>query len=59
LEDLRPVAPGVGAKRPGVTSVIIGPRTVDQLEENLVGFRLDLPNELAGRLDDISRSGVR
>ena len=44
--------------RPGVTSVIIGPRTVDQLEENLAGFRLDLPDELAGRLDDISRGGA-
>ena len=42
--------------RPGVTSVIVGPRTEGQLEENLVGFRLGLPDELAGRLDDISQT---
>jgi aryl-alcohol dehydrogenase-like predicted oxidoreductase len=41
-----------------VTSTIIGPRAADQLEENLAGFRLGLPDRLAGRLDDISRGGA-
>jgi aryl-alcohol dehydrogenase-like predicted oxidoreductase len=40
--------------RPGITSVIIGPRTVEQLEQNLAGFELTLPAELSARLDDIS-----
>ncbi|GAA2095881.1 aldo/keto reductase [Actinomadura alba] len=43
-------------RRPGVTSVIIGPRTVDQLHGNLAGFALDLPEEAAERLDDASSS---
>jgi aryl-alcohol dehydrogenase-like predicted oxidoreductase len=41
--------------RRGVTSVIIGPRTVQQLADNLVGFDLELPAELVSRLNDISR----
>lgn len=40
--------------RPGVTSVIIGPRTVEQLQQNLAGFELGLPAELASRLDEAS-----
>ena len=44
--------------RPGVTSVIIGPRTVDQLEQNLAGFDLDLPVEAAKRLSKVSRPAV-
>lgn len=41
--------------RPGVTSVIVGPRTLEQLEQNLAGFDLDLPDELVSRLDEASR----
>jgi aryl-alcohol dehydrogenase-like predicted oxidoreductase len=44
--------------RPAVTSVIIGPRTVDQLTENLAGFDLDLPLESAKRLSRVSRMAV-
>jgi aryl-alcohol dehydrogenase-like predicted oxidoreductase len=44
--------------RPGVTSVIIGPRTVDQLSENLAGFDLALPVESAKRLSRVSRKPV-
>ncbi len=44
--------------RPGVTSVIIGPRTVDQLTQNLAGFELDLPPESAKRLTKVSRPAV-
>ncbi len=41
--------------RPGVTSVIIGPRTVEQLEQNLAGFDLALPLESAKALTKVSR----
>ncbi|HEV2782911.1 MAG TPA: aldo/keto reductase [Actinophytocola sp.] len=40
--------------RPGVTSVIIGPRTVTQLRQNLAALELDLPAEITARLDEIS-----
>jgi aryl-alcohol dehydrogenase-like predicted oxidoreductase len=39
-----------------VTSVIIGPRTVEQLAGNLAGFATELPAETVARLDEISRS---
>jgi aryl-alcohol dehydrogenase-like predicted oxidoreductase len=42
------------ANRHGVSSVVIGPRTLDQLDENLAGFDVDLAPELRERLDDIS-----
>jgi hypothetical protein len=38
-------------RQPGVTSVIVGPRTVPQLADTLAGFDLDLP-PAAARLDD-------
>jgi aryl-alcohol dehydrogenase-like predicted oxidoreductase len=44
--------------RPGVTSVIIGPRTVDQLTQNLAGFDLELPLESAKALSRASRLAV-
>jgi aryl-alcohol dehydrogenase-like predicted oxidoreductase len=44
--------------RPGVTSVIIGPRTVEQLEQNLAGFDLELPSESAKSLGRVSRPPV-
>jgi aryl-alcohol dehydrogenase-like predicted oxidoreductase len=44
--------------RPGVTSVIIGPRTVDQLGQNLAGFDLALPLESAKGLSKASRLPV-
>ncbi|MEU6710430.1 aldo/keto reductase [Nonomuraea sp. NPDC046802] len=42
------------ARRPGVTSVLIGPRTVEQLRGNLAAFELELPDEAVARLDEIS-----
>ncbi|MFC9590044.1 aldo/keto reductase [Streptomyces sp. NPDC056944] len=45
-------------QRPGVTSVIIGPRTLDQLAGNLAGFALDLPADAIARLDDISAASA-
>jgi aryl-alcohol dehydrogenase-like predicted oxidoreductase len=44
--------------RPGITSIIIGPRTVDQLEQNLAGFDLDVPAEAGKRLSRVSRPPV-
>ncbi len=44
--------------RSGVTSVIIGPRTVDQLTANLAGFEIELPREAAKRLSSVSRPPV-
>jgi aryl-alcohol dehydrogenase-like predicted oxidoreductase len=41
--------------RRGVTSVIVGPRTLDQLRENLPGTDLPLPAEVVSRLNDVSR----
>lgn len=43
------------AGRPGVTSVVLGPRTVEQLRENLAAFDLDLPAQARARLDEVSR----
>ena len=45
--------------RRGVTSVIIGPRTLRQLEENLPGFDLELPPEVLSLLNDVSRPADR
>jgi len=44
--------------RRGVTSVIIGPRTLKQLEENLPGFDLELTDEVVHQLNEISRPAV-
>ncbi|TDE53197.1 aldo/keto reductase [Nonomuraea mesophila] len=44
------------ARQPGVTSILLGPRTVEQLRENLAAFELDLPEEAMARLDEVSRA---
>jgi aryl-alcohol dehydrogenase-like predicted oxidoreductase len=41
--------------RRGVTSVIIGPRTFEQYEQNMEGFELELDPALVKRLSDASR----
>ncbi|MGX7677971.1 aldo/keto reductase [Jatrophihabitans sp. DSM 45814] len=41
--------------RRGVTSVIIGPRTFDQYEQNMAGFELELDSATIKRLSDASR----
>jgi aryl-alcohol dehydrogenase (NADP+) len=41
--------------RRGVTSVIAGPRTPDQLGDYLAAAELQLPPELTRKLSDISR----
>jgi len=43
--------------RRGVTSVIIGPRTLQQLKDYEPGFTLKLPEEAVKRLSDASRPG--
>lgn len=43
--------------RPGVTSVIIGPRSLDQYARSALGFELELPAELVARLDAVSAPG--
>ena len=44
--------------RPAVTSVILGARTLEQLEDNLGAADLDLSPEETGRLDDASDPGA-
>ena len=49
------VATGWVLGRRGVTSVIAGPRTSDQLGDYLAAVELQLPPELAQKLSDVSR----
>ena len=41
--------------RRGVTSVIIGPRTFEQYEQNMEGFDVELDHETVHRLNQVSR----
>lgn len=41
--------------RRGVTSIIVGPKSLAQLEDNLPGFDLELPDEAIKRLSEVSR----
>lgn len=41
-------------RQPGVTSPIIGPRTMDQLEDNLGALQKDVPAELLARAAEIT-----
>jgi aryl-alcohol dehydrogenase-like predicted oxidoreductase len=43
---------------PGVTSAIVGPRTMDQLESQLPGADVALSTELLDRIDDLVAPGV-
>lgn len=45
-------------QRPGVSSVILGARTADQLEDNLGSSELTLDDEEMGRLTSVSAPGV-
>ncbi|GAA4223770.1 aryl-alcohol dehydrogenase-like predicted oxidoreductase [Streptosporangium album] len=47
------------AARPGVTSVVIGPRNLEQYGQNAAGFALELPSEVVARLEEVSRPGDR
>jgi len=41
--------------RPGVVAPIIGPKNVQQLEDNLAALDVTIPPEVATRIDDLSR----
>jgi aryl-alcohol dehydrogenase-like predicted oxidoreductase len=41
-------------EQPAVTSVIIGPRSVEQLDGNWAALELDLPEAVLDRLDEVS-----
>lgn len=45
-------------QRPGVTSVILGARTVDQLRANLASAALELTDDEMARLTEVSAPGV-
>jgi aryl-alcohol dehydrogenase-like predicted oxidoreductase len=45
-------------RHPGVTSAIIGPRTMEQLESQLDAASLELSDETLDRIDEIVRPGV-
>lgn len=45
--------------RRGVTSAIIGPRTLEQMDECLAGMELSLPDESLKALSDVSRPAGR
>jgi aryl-alcohol dehydrogenase-like predicted oxidoreductase len=45
-------------RRPGVTSTILGTRTVEQLDDNLGAARLELEPEQVARLDEASDPGL-
>jgi aryl-alcohol dehydrogenase-like predicted oxidoreductase len=55
--DTTPTAVAIAwvAGRRGVTSVIIGPRTFDQYQENLRGFEIELDPDVVHRLNAVSR----
>jgi aryl-alcohol dehydrogenase-like predicted oxidoreductase len=44
-------------KHPGVTSAIIGPRTLEQLETQLAAADIDLPDALLDRIDQVVPPG--
>ena len=46
------------AARPGVTSVLIGARRLDQLKVNLDAVDVELPPELTARLDEVSEPAL-
>lgn len=41
--------------QPGITSAIIGPRTVNQLEENLTALNVELSQDVLQKIDEIFR----
>jgi aryl-alcohol dehydrogenase-like predicted oxidoreductase len=43
---------------PGVTSAIIGPRTMEQLDDLLAGVEVTLDNEVLDRIDEIAPPGT-
>jgi aryl-alcohol dehydrogenase-like predicted oxidoreductase len=69
VEKLADIAEGIGctlaelavafvAAHPGVTSAIIGPRTMEQLEQSLKGASLTLDDETLDRIDEVVPPGT-
>lgn len=67
-EQLRPLAEAKGCtlsqlalawclQQPGVTSPIIGPRTMEQFEDNLAALAVEITNEDRSRIDEIVPPG--
>lgn len=52
------LAIAVSINHPGVTSAIVGPRTVEQLESYLPAAHLRLSSEVLDRLDELVAPGV-
>ena len=53
-----PVSAAMLVARPGITSVVLGPRTADQLTANLAGLTVDLPADTTARLEAATRFTV-
>ena len=69
VEQLVPLAESAGVKlthlamafaiaHPGVTSAIIGPRTMDQLDDLLAGAEVTLDDDVLDRIDEIVAPGA-
>jgi hypothetical protein len=43
---------------PGVTSAIIGPRTLEQLDDLLAGAEVSLDDDILDRIDEIAPRGT-
>jgi aryl-alcohol dehydrogenase-like predicted oxidoreductase len=44
-------------QRPGVTTIVLGPRTVDQLDDQLAGLDVAIDEDLSKRIDEIVPPG--
>jgi aryl-alcohol dehydrogenase-like predicted oxidoreductase len=44
-------------QRPGVTTIVLGPRTVDQLDDQLAALDFAIDEELSKRIDEIVPPG--
>ena len=53
-----PPGDGLRVAHPGVTSAIIGPRTMDQLDDLLAGADVTLDDEILDRIDEIVPPGT-
>ena len=51
--------PGVDTAKPFVTSVIIGAKRVDQLQQNLSATEVQLSEDECKKLDEVKRSPAR
>ncbi|SDM18694.1 Aldo/keto reductase family protein [Nonomuraea maritima] len=60
VEQLIPLAEkaGLPMTHPGVTSAIIGPRTMEQLDDLLAGADVTLDDEILDRIDEIAPPGT-